>query len=161
MPEWGQASGTCPGSRHRHQPALLSTRPLTARTLVSHACPAILHPQPRGTSSAPTPRLPPAGLPPTAHPDRVSFDKLIQVLVLGCGSRRIDDATRSATTLRRRREEWITLGLAEQLHLLVLSADDRMLGLQLDTMAVDGCITKAPAAANSPVAAPSTVANRA
>jgi hypothetical protein len=42
MPEWGQASGTCPGSRHRHQPILLSTRPLTARTFVSHACPFII-----------------------------------------------------------------------------------------------------------------------
>jgi hypothetical protein len=42
MPEWGQASGTCPGSRHRHQPALLSTHPLTTRTFVSHACPTIL-----------------------------------------------------------------------------------------------------------------------
>ncbi len=32
----------------------------------------------------------------------------------------------------------------EYLHLLVLDADDRMLGLQLDDLAVDGCITKAP-----------------
>jgi hypothetical protein len=47
------------------------------------------------------------------------------------------------------------------LRLLALSASDRIIGLQLDTMAVDGCITKAPAAANSLVAAPSTVANRA
>jgi transposase len=77
-------------------------------------------------------------------PDRAIFDKLIQVLVFGCGYRRIEDATCSATTLRRRRDEWIALGLAEQLHLLVLSAYDRMLGLQLDTLAVDGCITKAP-----------------
>lgn len=94
-------------------------------------------------------------------PDRIIFDKLIQVLVFGCGDRRIDDTTCSATTLRRRRDEWIALGLAEQLHLLVLSAYDRMLGLQLDTLAVDGCITKPPAAANSPGAAPSTAANRA
>jgi hypothetical protein len=53
-------------------------------------------------------------------------------------------STCSATTLRRRRDEWIALGLAEQLHLLVLSAYDRMIGLALDTLAVDGCITKAP-----------------
>jgi len=38
------------------------------------------------------------------------FDKLIQVLVFGCGSRHIGDAACSATTLRRRRDEWITLG---------------------------------------------------
>jgi hypothetical protein len=48
------------------------------------------------------------------------FDKLIQVLVFGCGYRRIVDATCSATTLRRRRDEWITLGLAERLRLAVL-----------------------------------------
>ena len=34
------------------------------------------------------------------------FDKLIQVLVFGCGYRRIADASCSATTLRRRRDEW-------------------------------------------------------
>jgi transposase len=48
-------------------------------------------------------------------PDRVVFDKLIQILVFGCGYRRIADPTCSATTLRRRRDEWITLGLAERL----------------------------------------------
>jgi transposase len=50
-------------------------------------------------------------------PDWVIFDKLIRVLVFGCGYRRIDDATCSASTLRRRRDEWIALGLAERLHL--------------------------------------------
>jgi hypothetical protein len=50
------------------------------------------------------------------------FDKLIQVLVFGCGYRRIADATCSATTLRRCRDEWIAQGLAAQLHLAVLDA---------------------------------------
>ena len=54
--------------------------------------------------------------------DRVVFDKLIQVLVFGCGYRRIADTTCSATTLRRRRDEWITAGVADQLRLLVLAA---------------------------------------
>jgi transposase len=36
--------------------------------------------------------------------DRLVFDKLIQILVFGCGYRRIADATCSATTLRRRDE---------------------------------------------------------
>jgi transposase len=58
-------------------------------------------------------------------PDRVVFDKLIQVLVFGCGYHRIADHTCSATTLRRRRDEWIALGLAEQLRLLVLAAYDQ------------------------------------
>jgi hypothetical protein len=42
------------------------------------------------------------------------------VLVFGCGYRRIADATCSATTLRRRRDEWITADVAEQLRLAVL-----------------------------------------
>jgi hypothetical protein len=35
------------------------------------------------------------------------------VLVVGCGDRRIADATCSATTLRRRRDEWITAGVGD------------------------------------------------
>lgn len=93
--------------------------------------------------------------------DRLVFDKLIQVLVFGCGYRRIADATCSATTLRRRRDEWINAGVAERLRLAVLAADDRMHGLQLEHLAVDGCITKAPAAASPPGPARWTAASRA
>jgi transposase len=91
-------------------------------------------------------------------PERVIFDKLIQVLVFGCGCRRIADQTCSATTLRRRRDEWITLGVADQLHCLALAAYDRMHGLDLDHLAVDGCITKAPCGGQ--VAGPSPVDRR-
>jgi transposase len=77
-------------------------------------------------------------------PDRIVFDKLIQVLVFGCGYRRIADSTCSATTLRRRRDEWITAGVADQLRLAVLAAYDRLFGLELEQLAIDGCITKAP-----------------
>jgi transposase len=52
-------------------------------------------------------------------PDRLVFDKLIQVLVFGCGYRRIAGHTCSATTPRRRRDEWLTAGVAEQLRLTV------------------------------------------
>lgn len=76
--------------------------------------------------------------------DRIVFDKLVQVLVFGCAYHRIADDTCSATTLRRRRDDWIALGLMEQLHRLVLDAYDRMIGLELGDLAVDGCITKAP-----------------
>jgi hypothetical protein len=44
----------------------------------------------------------------------------------------IADHTCSATTLRRRRDEWISAGLAEQLRLLVLGGYDRLFGLQLE-----------------------------
>jgi len=77
-------------------------------------------------------------------PDRVVFDKLVQVLVFGCAYQRIADATCSATTLRRRRDEWIAAGVLDALFTLVLAAYDRLLGLALDDIAVDGCITKAP-----------------
>ena len=81
--------------------------------------------------------------------------------MFGCGYRRIADATCSATTLRRRRDEWITAGVAEQLRLLVLAAYDRLFGLALEHLAVDGCITKArPAAGRSPGQARWTGANR-
>jgi transposase len=91
-------------------------------------------------------------------PDRVVFDKLIQVLVFGCGDRRIADASCSATTLRRRRDEWIARGLAEQLRLLVLGADDQLFGLELEHLAVDSCTTKAPCGGQ--VAGPSPVDRR-
>jgi transposase len=90
--------------------------------------------------------------------DRIVFDKLIQVLVFGCGYRRIADASCSATTLRRRRDEWIALGLAEQLRQLVLGAYDRLFGLELEHLAIDGCTTKAPCGGQ--VAGPSPVDRR-
>jgi transposase len=77
-------------------------------------------------------------------PDRVVFDKLVQVLVFGCAYGRIADDTCSATTLRRRRDEWIAAGAMDTLHGLALDAYDRMIGLELGDVAVDGCITKAP-----------------
>jgi len=77
-------------------------------------------------------------------PDRIVFDKLVQVLVFGCAYARIADATCSATTLRRRRDEWIAAGVIDALQALALAAYDRMIGLALDDVAIDCCITKAP-----------------
>jgi transposase len=91
-------------------------------------------------------------------PDRLVFDKLIQILVFGCGYRRIADHSCSATTLRRRRDEWISAGVAEQLRLLVLAAYDRLFGLELEQLAVDGCTTKAPCGGQT--AGPSPVDRR-
>ncbi|MCX4745859.1 IS5/IS1182 family transposase [Kitasatospora sp. NBC_01287] len=87
--------------------------------------------------------------------DAVVFDRLVQVLVLGCGYERAADKDCSATTLRRRRDEWIAAGVTETLRLLVLAACDRMIGLELDQLSADGCIAKAPSggecAGKSPV----------
>ncbi len=73
---------------------------------------------------------------------RVAFDKIIQILVFGCGYRKAADQTCSATTLRDRRDEWIEQGIFEQLELIVLQAYDRIVGLALHDIPVDGCHTK-------------------
>ena len=77
-------------------------------------------------------------------PERLVFDKLVQVLVFGCAYERIADGSCSATTLRRRRDEWISSGAMEKLRQMVLEAYDRMIGLELSEVAVDCCITTAP-----------------
>jgi transposase len=77
-------------------------------------------------------------------PDRVVFEKLVQVLVFGCAYERISDELCSASTLRRRRDEWIEAGVMEALEGMALESYDRIIGLELSEVAVDGCITKAP-----------------
>src|SRR5215212_3312209 len=61
-------------------------------------------------------------------PDRVVFEKLVQVLVFGCAYWRIADGSCSATTLRDRREEWIESGVMDELREMVLEAYDRFIG---------------------------------
>jgi transposase len=77
-------------------------------------------------------------------PDRVVFEKLVEILVFGCAYWRIADGSCSESSLRRRRNEWIELGLMEQLREISLDAYDRLIGLELGDVAVDGCATKAP-----------------
>jgi transposase len=77
-------------------------------------------------------------------PDRLVFEKLVEVLVFGCAYEKIADRSCSATTLRRRRDEWIELGVLEALREMTLEAYDRMVGLEPSELAVDSCITKAP-----------------
>jgi hypothetical protein len=77
-------------------------------------------------------------------PDRVVFEKLVQILVFGCSYERIADGSCSESTLRRRRDEWIELGVMEDLREISLEAYDRLIGLKLSEVAVDGCLTKAP-----------------
>ncbi len=77
-------------------------------------------------------------------PDRVVFEKLVQVLVFGCAYERIADEGCSATTLRDRRDEWIESGVMEKLRGMALDAYDRLVGLELSEVVVDGCTTKAP-----------------
>ncbi|MFE2600558.1 IS5 family transposase [Streptomyces sp. NPDC059396] len=87
--------------------------------------------------------------------DAVVFDRLVLALVSGMGYERVADRACSATTIRRRRDEWIEAGVIGHLLLAVLRAYDQMVGLELEDLAADGCITKAPSggqcAGKSPV----------
>jgi hypothetical protein len=87
--------------------------------------------------------------------DRVVFEHVIAALVHGSGYERIASSGCSDRTIRRRLHEWAAAGLAEHVHSLALRAYEKMIGLDLDDLAVDGCITKAPgggeAAGRSPV----------
>jgi transposase len=76
--------------------------------------------------------------------DRIIFDKLLQVLRFCCSYAGIADTTCSATTIRTRRDEWIKAGVFAELRQIALDSYDRIVGLVLDDIAVDGCITKAP-----------------
>src|SRR5215204_993097 len=77
-------------------------------------------------------------------PDRVVFEKLVQVLMFGCAYWRIADDGCSATTLRRRRDEWVSSGVMNELEEIARDSYDRTIGLELSDIAVDCCITKAP-----------------
>lgn len=76
--------------------------------------------------------------------DRIVFDKLVQVLVFGVAYVKIADTTCSATTIRDRRDEWIAAGVFTRLEQLCLDAYDRIVGLDLANVCVDGCLVKAP-----------------
>lgn len=76
--------------------------------------------------------------------DRIIFEKLIQVLRFGCSYAAIADCACGATTIRERRDEWIRAGIFAQLHAIARESYDRIVGLVLEELAVDGCITKAP-----------------
>jgi transposase len=88
-------------------------------------------------------------------PDRVVFEHVVAALVHGSGYERIASPGCSDRTIRRRVHAWAAAGLTEQLHTLVLAQYDRLIGLELRHVCVDGCITKAPSggacAGRSPV----------
>jgi transposase len=77
-------------------------------------------------------------------PDRVVFEHVIAALVHGSGYERIASPGCSDRTIRRRVHAWAEAGLTATLHTLVLAQYDRLLGLDLSTVVVDGCLTKAP-----------------
>ncbi len=76
--------------------------------------------------------------------DRIVFEKLVQVLRFGCSYESIADCSCGATTIRERRSEWIRAGIFAELKKIARESYDRIAGLVLEELAVDGCITKAP-----------------
>lgn len=77
-------------------------------------------------------------------PDRVVFDCVIAALVHGSGYERVAVPGCSDRTIRRRLQEWAEAGVTQSLLKTALAGYDRMLGLELDDLSVDGSITKSP-----------------
>ena len=78
--------------------------------------------------------------------DRDCFYGLLIRLVTGCS---FQDAGRisgrvSGTTLRRRRDEWLAADIFNRLETEALAAYDRIIGLDLTEVCIDGSIHKAP-----------------
>lgn len=92
--------------------------------------------------------------PPDTHPlgchrpritDRDCFQGILTRLVTGCSwdvAARL--STASETTLRGRRTEWLTAGVFDKLLEESLAAYDKIIGLDLTEVAVDGSLHKAP-----------------
>jgi hypothetical protein len=77
-------------------------------------------------------------------PDRVVFEHIVEAMVHGSGYEIIASQGCSDRTIRRRVVEWAGRGLGQKLHEIALAAYDKIIGLDLDDLATDGCITKAP-----------------
>lgn len=77
-------------------------------------------------------------------PSRVVFEHMIDALVHGSGYERIATEDCSDRTIRRRLGDWSEAGVAQHVHAVALAAYDLVIGLELDDVSVDGCITKAP-----------------
>ncbi|WP_240167555.1 IS5 family transposase [Streptomyces noursei] len=82
-------------------------------------------------------------------PDRTVFEHVLLALVHGSVYKRISSPGCSDRTIRRRVKEWAERGISEAVHVLALEAYDRVIGLELSEVSVDGCITKAPCGGQS------------
>ena len=80
-------------------------------------------------------------------PDRLCFEGILVRLVTGCSwqtTERLLGCAVSDTTLRARRDEWIAAGVFDAVVEEALAAFDRIVGLDLTEVAVDGSAHKAP-----------------
>jgi transposase len=77
--------------------------------------------------------------------DRTCFEGIVYRLVLGCSWVTAGRLVKvSATTLRRRRDEWIAAGVFDALEREALAGYDRIKGLDLSEVSIDGSLHKAP-----------------
>ena len=80
-------------------------------------------------------------------PDRLCFWGILIRFVTGASwvdIEQILDRNVSDTTLRSRRDEWIAAGVFDQLKNEALAAFDRIIGLDLSEVSIDGSLHKAP-----------------
>ena len=80
-------------------------------------------------------------------PDRVCFRGILFRLVTGASWVDIEATMNcevSDTTLRGRRDDWIAAGVFDQLETEARAGYDRILQLNLDVVAIDGSLHKAP-----------------
>jgi len=95
----------------------------------------------------PTPPVHPLGCHRPRVSDRLCLWALLIRLTTGASWVDIEailDHQVSDTTLRTRRDEWIAAGVFEQLRAEALAAFDRIVGLDLSEVALDGSLHKAP-----------------
>lgn len=79
--------------------------------------------------------------------DRVCFEGILIRLVTGCSWEDVEALLGGAvsdTTLRARRDEWVEAGVFDRLCEEAIAAYDRIIGLDLSDVAVDGSLHKAP-----------------
>lgn len=74
--------------------------------------------------------------------DRIIFNKLADILLNGGSYEDYGDDQASATTIRRRRDEWIAAGIFDELERICIEVFDQTIGLDLADLSVDGCIAK-------------------
>jgi transposase len=82
-------------------------------------------------------------------PDRVVFERLVYRTSNGCSYDEAGVGFCDGRVLRDRRDQWLAAGVFETLWGHVLKAYDQIIGLTLQDVSVDGCITKAPGGGES------------
>jgi len=81
-------------------------------------------------------------------PDRDCFEVMVVRLATGCSwqdAERLCGGKVSDTTVRSRRDEWIAAGVLDELVEEALDSYDKIIGLDLSDVALDGSLHKSPA----------------